>query len=162
MNVLTTESLALYRAWVKAELAANPTDVAATIETAMEAYDLTLRDTRLKHALKNLQNQVVLGGPEGGEINSTGISGGGTGYVVGDHIQVTGGGVQALVVVTGVDAPETGVITELTIADAGQGYTSPTLVSTAAGDGNATLTATATAISKVSPSGIVDTIIAGL
>ena len=60
-----------------------------------------------------------------GTIATAAVAAGGTLYEVGDTITLVqaGGGVQAVFTVATVDAPETGVVTGLTLVSGGTGYT---------------------------------------
>jgi hypothetical protein len=115
-NKLTTSNLTDYRAWVTARLIAEPNENAATMETALEAYDLTLRDARLKHALENYVGQINTGYQVGGGLIETPvISVAGTdSYEVDDVIVVTdsaGNGYDGSVTVEGIDTDTVVVIT---------------------------------------------------
>lgn len=78
-------------------------------------------------------------GANAGQILSTAVTGGGTGYTNGQSVAVTGDGAGAnLTVVTN----GTGVVTAITINDGGSGYTSATLDLSGIGGGDATATAT--------------------
>lgn len=67
-----------------------------------------------------------------GTIATKAIAAGGTLYAVGDTITLVqaGGGVQAVFTVATVDAPETGVITGLTLVTGGTGYVAGTTYAT--------------------------------
>ncbi len=160
MNTLTTKSLHDYRETVKAQFAAVPLGDAAAMNTVLEAYDLTKRSERLEHALKNLQNQFNLSGGAGGAIDSVTAGTAGTGYSVGDHGVVAGGGVSATVTVATVDTA--GEILTLKIDNAGVGYTTPSVTFPGSGSGTGTATATATAISKADFAAVINGVIAGL
>ncbi len=95
-----------------------------------------------------------------GTIATAAVGDGGTLYAVGDTITViqVGGGVQAVFTVATVDAPETGVITGLTLVSGGTGYaagaTHATTTDSVAGSGAtvtvSTITDEGTLIGKLS------------
>lgn len=85
-----------------------------------------------------------------GTIATKAIADGGTGYLVGDTITLVqaGGGIRAVFTVATVDAPETGVITALTLVSGGTGYTAgstyATTTNSIAGAGATVTTSTVT------------------
>lgn len=88
-----------------------------------------------------------------GTIATKAIAAGGTLYTVGDTITLVqaGGGVQAVFTVATVDAPETGVVTGLTLVSGGTGYVAGTTYATTGGTGTG-LTVTASTVTDAGTS----------
>jgi hypothetical protein len=134
MNVLTTAELRAYKDKLKELMDVKGTD-SATVLTALQAFDTARQNDRLNHVVSNLVRNYAPQGAIAGGIETVTIGTAGTGYAVGDVINIvssTGQGGSVTVATVG----GTGDVTGLTIDSAGYGYAgTDTLTATGSGDG---------------------------
>jgi hypothetical protein len=159
MNVLTTKELTAYRNKVKDLMNVVGTD-GATVLTALRAFDDAKQDDRLNHAMTNLIKNYAPQGAVTSGITGVTIGTAGTGYVIGDKINigsVTGkGGVVTVATIGG-----GGDVLTVSVDSTGYNYTGVDTATSTAGDGTFAGTLT---VGTVQPDEqvIVDAIIATL
>ena len=139
-DILSTKVLNDMIAATKTALAGEPADGAALITALTTVLDNTVVNAALKQTLEMYKQTETA---SGGIITGAAITGGGTGYEVGDTFPVTGAtsGTGGAVRVTSVAG---GVIDGVEVLSVGDSYVGAlTVDATGSGNGDAVLTATA-------------------
>jgi hypothetical protein len=134
MDTLTTKELNAYRVELQNLMDSDPAIDGAGVLTALQTFDSTKQNERLLHAVKNFVRQRTPQPANDSGVVGVTITSAGTGYAVGDVIEITSDkGVGAIVAVETVGG--TGDVLTVLIHTTGVGYTEGDIATSTAGDG---------------------------